>query len=103
VTRQQRRDRLESLETIKQSHGWFGFRCYGSQEDQTPVIDGRSFAPQLLGEATGEPRRPWYLTQCKTTRVLRDQRFKLYSTSEFLRPVRRSPGKAQSGRRTGNE
>lgn len=47
------------------------------------TIDGRSFAPQLLGEATGEPWRPWCFSQYYTTRVLRGQRFKLYSTGEF--------------------
>ncbi len=47
------------------------------------TIDGRSFAPQLLGETAHTPWRPWCLTQYYTTRVLRGHRFKLYSTGEF--------------------
>ena len=47
------------------------------------TIDGRSFAPQLLGKPPGKPWRPWCLTQYYRTRVVRGQRFKLYSTGQF--------------------
>ncbi len=46
-------------------------------------IDGRSFAAQLLGRRPSKPWRPWCLTQYYKTRVIRGQRFKLYSTGEF--------------------
>ena len=39
------------------------------------TIDGHSFASQLYGQ--------WCLTQYYKTRVVRGQRFKLYSTGEF--------------------
>ena len=48
------------------------------------IIDGRSFAPQLLGHMRKTPWRSWCLTQYYKTRVIRDQRFKLYSTGEFF-------------------
>jgi len=47
------------------------------------VIDGRSFAAQLLGQEPGEPWRSWCMSQYYTQRVIRSQRFKLYSTGEF--------------------
>ncbi|MBI1314473.1 sulfatase-like hydrolase/transferase [bacterium] len=47
------------------------------------TIDGRSFAPQVLGQPHNNVWRPWCLTQYYKTRVIRDQRFKLYSTGEF--------------------
>lgn len=47
------------------------------------TIDGRSFAPQILDQPREEPWRPWCLTQYYKQRVVRDQRFKLYSTGEF--------------------
>ena len=46
------------------------------------IIDGRSFAPQLLDKAT-DPWRTWCLTQYYKTRVVRGKRFKLYSTGKF--------------------
>ncbi len=48
-----------------------------------PTIDGRSFAPQLLGKPADEPWRPWCLSQYYKTRVVRGERFKLYSTGRF--------------------
>ncbi len=42
-------------------------------------IDGRSFAWQLRGDSPPQTPRPWCLTQYYDTRVVRDQRFKLYS------------------------
>ena len=47
------------------------------------VIDGRSFAPILRDQPLEEPWRPWCLSQYYTRRVVRNQRFKLYSTGEF--------------------
>ncbi|MHC4875655.1 MAG: sulfatase-like hydrolase/transferase [Planctomycetota bacterium] len=47
------------------------------------TIDGRSFAPQVLGQPHDEAWRPWCLTQYYKTRVVRGERFKLYSTGEF--------------------
>ena len=47
-------------------------------------IDGRSFAPILRGEGDASWKRPWTFTQYHTTRVVRDHRFKLYSTGEFF-------------------
>ncbi len=48
------------------------------------VYDGRSFAPQLLGQQRSNPWRKWCFTQYYKTRVIRDQRFKLYSTGDFF-------------------
>jgi len=47
------------------------------------IIDGRSFAPLILGRQLERPWRPWCLTQYYKTRVIRGQRYKLYSTGEF--------------------
>ncbi len=47
------------------------------------TIDGRSFAPQLLGKKPSSPWRDWCLSQYYDQRVIRDQRFKLYSSGEF--------------------
>ena len=47
------------------------------------IYDGRSFAPQLLGQPARQPWRKWCFTQYYKTRVIRDQRFKLYSNGEF--------------------
>jgi arylsulfatase A len=44
------------------------------------VLDGRSFAPQLDRSGAAPPGREWIFAQYATTRVVRDQRFKLYST-----------------------
>ncbi|MEX0700539.1 MAG: sulfatase-like hydrolase/transferase [Planctomycetales bacterium] len=46
-------------------------------------IDGRSFAPQVLGEEPEKAWRPWCLSQYYKTRVVRNQRYKLYSTGAF--------------------
>ena len=55
----------------------------GAKLPEGVTIDGRSFAPQLLGKASDQTGRPWSLTQYYTTRVVRGQRFKLYSTGTF--------------------
>ena len=47
------------------------------------TIDGRSFAPQILNQPLKTPWRPWCLTQYYKQRVVRDERFKLYSSGEF--------------------
>lgn len=47
------------------------------------LIDGRSFAPQVLGQPAATAARPWCYSQYHTTRVLRGQRFKLYSNGQF--------------------
>lgn len=47
------------------------------------TIDGRSFASQVLGRPRAEEWRPWCLSQYYRTRVIRNQRFKLYSTGGF--------------------
>jgi arylsulfatase A-like enzyme len=44
------------------------------------TIDGRSFAAQLSKDTNTPPGRDWIFSQYATTRVIRDQRFKLYST-----------------------
>jgi arylsulfatase A-like enzyme len=49
------------------------------------VIDGRSFASQLAtSEHLSPPPREWIFAQYAGTRVVRDQRFKLYSTGELF-------------------
>jgi arylsulfatase A-like enzyme len=46
-------------------------------------IDGRSLAPYLLGKAAAPPRE-WIFNQYGPRRVIRDRRFKLYSTGELF-------------------
>lgn len=48
------------------------------------IFDGRSHAPMLRGLAGAKPARGWILNQQGTTRVIRDARFKLYSTGGFF-------------------
>lgn len=47
------------------------------------VYDGWSFSPQLYGKSPEKPWRPWCFTQYHDIRVIRDQRFKLYSNGPF--------------------
>lgn len=53
----------------------------------SPIVDGRSFLPQLRGEA-GNPREwvyCWYSPRGEPLREMAfDQRFKLYRTGEFF-------------------
>jgi arylsulfatase A-like enzyme len=44
------------------------------------TIDGRSFAAQLSKDTNTPTGRDWIFSQYASTRVIRDQRFKLYST-----------------------
>jgi arylsulfatase A-like enzyme len=46
-------------------------------------IDGRSFALQLTSDARPPKSREWIFSQNAETRVVRDRRFKLYSTGAF--------------------
>lgn len=46
-------------------------------------IDGQSFAGEITGSDRDFTPRPWCLSQYYKTRVVRNQRFKLYSTGEF--------------------
>lgn len=48
------------------------------------VFDGRSHAAMLRNQAGAKPAREWIFNQYHTTRVVRDTRFKLYSTGEFF-------------------
>lgn len=56
----------------------------GAELPKGVTIDGRSFAQQVLGQERDESWRPWCFTQYYETRVIRGQRFKLYSTGEFF-------------------
>jgi hypothetical protein len=47
------------------------------------VIDGRSFAGQLGDDASQATQRDWIFTQYADVRVVRDHRYKLYSTGEL--------------------
>lgn len=55
----------------------------GAKLPEDRVIDGRSFAKTLLGEPGGPEPREWIHSQYHRTRVIRDERFKLYSTGHF--------------------
>lgn len=48
------------------------------------VLDGRSHAAVLRGERDATPAREWIFNQYGTTRVVRDARYKLYSTGGFF-------------------
>ena len=48
------------------------------------AIDGHSFVPVIRAPDDREWTRPWTFTQYGTTRTIRDQRFKLYSTGQFF-------------------
>ncbi|MCF6313891.1 MAG: sulfatase-like hydrolase/transferase [Verrucomicrobiales bacterium] len=50
---------------------------------QGVTYDGRSFAAQLYGEESDGAWRPWCFTQYHNKRVIRGQRFKLYSDGPF--------------------
>ncbi|HEX5105112.1 MAG TPA: sulfatase-like hydrolase/transferase [Pirellulaceae bacterium] len=46
--------------------------------------DGQSLAPYLLGKPGAKPPRSWILNEYHDTRVVRDERFKLYSDGRFF-------------------
>lgn len=48
------------------------------------VIDGRSFAGSLTKQIADAPGRTWIFSQYASTRVVRDRRFKLYSTGAMF-------------------
>ncbi|MEW6304215.1 MAG: sulfatase-like hydrolase/transferase [Verrucomicrobiota bacterium] len=47
------------------------------------LLDGRSHASALLRPSGARPARQWIFNQYHTRRVVRDERYKLYSTGEF--------------------
>jgi arylsulfatase A len=47
------------------------------------VIDGRSLADLIRGRPGASSPRQWIFNQYHTRRVVRDQRYKLYSTGQF--------------------
>ncbi len=47
------------------------------------VLDGKSQAAVMLGRPGAEPPREWIFNQYDTRRVVRDRRYKLYSTGEL--------------------
>ena len=59
------------------------------------TIDGQSFADVLREGNDSSWKRPWTFTQYADTRVVRDQRFKLYSSGDFydlaIDPLEQSP------------
>ncbi len=48
------------------------------------LLDGRSLAPFLRGLPNAKPPREWIFNQYHTTRIIRDERFKLYSDGRFF-------------------
>ena len=50
---------------------------------ERPVIDGKSHA-ESLQSPTAKPARTWIFNQYHTRRVVRDERFKFYSTGEMF-------------------
>lgn len=56
----------------------------GAALPNEPKIDGRSFAAEILGQPLAkENQRDWCLSQYNTTRVVRNQRFRLDSNDQF--------------------
>jgi arylsulfatase A-like enzyme len=51
---------------------------------QDLALDGKSFAANLLGDGQARPHRSWIFNQLHTMRVVRDERFKLYSDGRFF-------------------
>jgi arylsulfatase A-like enzyme len=48
------------------------------------IVDGKSFAATLRGDPKAKPHRDWIFNQLDTMRVVRDERFKLYSDGRFF-------------------
>ena len=59
------------------------------------VLDGRSLAPYLLGGEGAKPPRDFIFNQYHKRRVVRDARYKLYSTGEFY-DVEQDPAEASN-------
>jgi arylsulfatase A-like enzyme/type 1 glutamine amidotransferase len=51
---------------------------------ERPIVDGKSHADHLRNLPTAKPARMWIFNQYHTRRVVRDERFKLYSTGELF-------------------
>ena len=47
-------------------------------------LDGKSFAPLIHGTASDADHRAWIYSQHADLRIIRDHRYKLYSTGEFF-------------------
>ena len=56
----------------------------GAELPKNVTIDGESFATVLQDGNDRDWSRPWTFTQYHTTRVIRGQRFKLFSTGQFF-------------------
>jgi arylsulfatase A-like enzyme len=56
----------------------------GVKPEKNVRLDGQSFAAQLAPGAEPPGRREWIFSMYDVKRVVRDQRFKLYSTGEFF-------------------
>lgn len=56
----------------------------GAELPDDVVIDGRSFASVLSRQSDDRWHRPWTFTQYADLRVVRNHRFKLYSSGEFF-------------------
>lgn len=56
----------------------------GIRLPENVVLDGRSCAAFLRGGAAAKPPREWIFNQFHTLRVVRDERFKLYSDGRFF-------------------
>lgn len=56
----------------------------GVPQPKALVFDGHSHAPMLRAVAAARPAREWIFNQQGTTRVIRDARFKRYSTGQLF-------------------
>jgi arylsulfatase A-like enzyme len=56
----------------------------GSPMPQGVTIDGHSLALEFVGRSDGPKPRRWCFTQYSDVRVVRDQRYKLYSTGKLF-------------------
>lgn len=61
---------------------------------QDRSFDGVSFAPALLNRPAAKPRRDWIYSQLGGPRVVRDQRYKLWSDGRFY-DLKADPAEAQ--------
>ena len=56
----------------------------GARESGATLVDGKSFASLITGATRDEDHRDWVYSQHADLRILRDRRYKLYSTGEFF-------------------